>query len=112
MPEPQISSDDYYKVLGVEKTATEQEVAKAYKKLALKYHPDKNPENKEQAEESFKKISKAYDTLRDPEKRKMYDQFGHDGPPMGGTGCNTSSMSREEADAMFNLIFGEMYMHY
>lgn len=117
MPEPNINADCCYEVLGVEKTASDSEIQKAYKKLALKYHPDKNPENKEQAEESFKKISKAYDTLRDPEKRKMYDQFGHDGPPMGGAGgmpghfsgggrCNTSSMSREEADAIFKMFFG------
>eukprot|EP00971_Amphidinium_carterae_P018088 356660-Amphidinium_carterae.1 len=59
-PTPDVSSTDYYRVLGVERTATDAEVAKAYRRLALKFHPDKNPDNKEAAEESFKKITEAY----------------------------------------------------
>ena len=70
-------AEDYYKVLGLEKTASGEEIKKAYRKLALKYHPDKNPNNKE-AEEQFKKISEAYAVLSDPEKRKQYDSFGSD----------------------------------
>jgi len=66
---------DYYKILGINKTATEDEIKKAYRKLAVKYHPDKNPGNK-QAEEKFKEINEANDVLSDPEKRKKYDQFG------------------------------------
>jgi len=66
---------DYYKVLGVSKTATKEEINKAYRKLALKYHPDKNPDNKE-AEEKFKELSEAYEVLKDPEKRKKYDMLG------------------------------------
>ncbi|HKK80972.1 MAG TPA: J domain-containing protein [Prolixibacteraceae bacterium] len=66
---------DYYKTLGVEKTANQDEIKKAYRKLALKYHPDKNPDDKK-AEERFKEISEAYEVLRDPEKRKKYDQLG------------------------------------
>ena len=66
---------DYYKILGVERNATEQDIKKAYRKLALKYHPDRNPGNKE-AEEKFKEINEAYQVLSDPQKRSRYDQLG------------------------------------
>lgn len=69
---------DYYSLLGVSKNASEDELKKAYRKLAMKYHPDKNPGNKE-AEKKFKEINVAYDTLKDPKKRQMYDQFGEAG---------------------------------
>ncbi len=68
---------DYYKVLGIDKNADEKQIKKAYRKLAVKYHPDKNKGNK-QAEEKFKEINEAYTVLSDPEKRKKYDQYGHD----------------------------------
>ena len=78
--------EDYYKILGVEKTATADEIKRAYKKTAIKYHPDKNPGDK-QAEEMFKKAAEAYDVLRDPDKRARYDQFGKAGlEGMGGMG--------------------------
>ena len=67
---------DYYEVLGVAKTATADELKKAYRKLALKYHPDKNPGDKA-AEEKFKEAAEAYDVLSDPDKRAKYDQWGH-----------------------------------
>jgi molecular chaperone DnaJ len=73
-----MSKKDYYKVLGVPKTASDSEIKKAYRKLAVKYHPDKNPDNKE-AEEKFKEISEAYDVLSNGDKRKKYDTFGHNG---------------------------------
>ena len=66
---------DSYEVLGVEKTATDEELKKAYRKLAKKYHPDANPDNKKEAEEKFKEVSEAYETLSNPQKRKMYDQL-------------------------------------
>ncbi len=66
---------DYYKILGINKNSSEEEIKKAYKKLALQYHPDKNPGNKE-AEEKFKEINEAYEVLSDPEKRKKYDELG------------------------------------
>ena len=69
--------EDYYKILGVEKNSTEDDIKKAYRKLAMKFHPDRNPNNK-QAEEKFKKISEAYAVLSDKEKRKQYDSFGSD----------------------------------
>ena len=79
------ASKDYYGILGVQKTATDDELKKAYRKLAKKYHPDANPDNKEEAEEKFKEVNEAYETLSDPQKRKMYDQFGAEGP-QGGFG--------------------------
>jgi len=72
-------SASYYDVLGIEKTSTEQEIKKAYRRLALKWHPDKNPNNKVDAEKKFKEISEAYDVLSDKEKRKVYDLYGKDG---------------------------------
>ena len=78
---------DYYEVLGVNKNATDDEIKKAYRKLAKKYHPDANPDNKEAAEAKFKEVNEAYENLSDPQKRKMYDQFGHGGPQgFGGQG--------------------------
>ena len=77
---------DYYEVLGVSKSATDDELKKAFRKLAKQYHPDANPDNKEEAEKKFKEINEAYETLSDPQKRKMYDQFGPDGPQGFGGG--------------------------
>ena len=70
---------DYYEVLGVDKKASEDEIKKAYRKIAIKYHPDRNPGDKE-AEEKFKEAAEAYDVLHDEQKRKQYDQFGFNGP--------------------------------
>ncbi len=69
-------TDDYYKILGIEKNATESEIKKAYRKLALKWHPDKNPNNRKESEEKFKKINEAYSILSDKNKRNEYDNGG------------------------------------
>lgn len=99
-----VDSEDYYKVLGVERSATAQEIAKAYRRLALKYHPDKNPEDRDKAEEQFKKVSEAYDVLQDAEKRKIYDQFGKAGLERGGGGgCGGFNVQR--ADDIFRHFF-------
>lgn len=97
---------DYYEVLGVTKTATKEELKKSYRKLALKYHPDKNPDDKE-AEEKFKEAAEAYEVLQDDEKRRRYDQFGHQG--MGGAGGfgGQGGMSMDDIFSHFGDIFGD-----
>lgn len=116
---------DYYKTLGVEKTATKEEIRKAYKELAMKWHPDKNPNNKEEAEKKFKEISEACEVLSDPEKRKSYDQFG-DPDAMGnneenpfqsfhmnggpGVQFHFSGPSGIDPRDFFNMHFGGMDM--
>ena len=79
------SKEDYYDLLGISKTATAEEIKKAYRKKAIQYHPDKNPGDKK-AEEMFKKVSEAYEVLKDPQKRATYDQFGHDAFTQAGAG--------------------------
>lgn len=97
---------DYYEVLGVPKNATEDEIKKAYRKVALKYHPDRNPGDKA-AEEKFKEAAEAYDVLHDPEKKKQYDQFGFNGPAGGGFGgFSGTSMDMDDIFSMFGDIFG------
>lgn len=86
MEEKMAGKRDYYEVLGVNKNATEDELKKAYRKLAKQYHPDANLDKKAEAEAKFKEVNEAYETLSDPQKRKMYDQFGPDGPQGFGGG--------------------------
>lgn len=109
---------DHYEVLGVSRTASAEEITKAYKKLARQNHPDKNPGDKA-AETRFKEIQNAYDTLNDANKRAQYDQFGHDGPQMGGAGGpggfhfnfggpgGGAQIDPEVAQEMFGRLFGE-----
>ena len=95
---------DYYEILGVNRNATEAELKKAYRQMALKHHPDKNPNNKE-AEDKFKEAAEAYEVLSDPEKRSRYDQFGHDGVKNGGGGFG-GGMSMDDIFSHFGDIFG------
>ena len=99
---------DYYEVLGVGKTATADEIKKAYRKKAVQYHPDKNPGDKA-AEEKFKEAAEAYEVLSDPQKRQRYDQFGHAG--MGGaSGFGGGGMNMEDIFSQFGDLFSEWGM--
>lgn len=98
---------DYYEVLGVDRNATAEEIKKAYRSLAFKYHPDKNPGNAE-AEEKFKEAAEAYSVLSDEAKRQRYDQFGHAGTSGGGTGGfgGGGGFTMEDIFSQFGDIFG------
>lgn len=96
-------SKDYYEILGIEKTATEEDIKKSYRKLAIKWHPDKNPGNKEEAETKFKEISEAYGVLSDSEKRNIYDKYGEKGVQQHEGGGGSGGHSPED---IFNMFFG------
>ena len=96
-----MSKRDYYDVLGVSKSVGKDELKKAYRKLAMKYHPDRNPDDT-QAAEKFKELSEAYEILSDDQKRQTYDSFGHDG-------VNSSFSSSQGAADAFSDIFGDIF---
>lgn len=106
-----MNKTDYYKILGVTQSASTDEIKTAYRKLAMKYHPDRNPDNKN-AEEKFKEATEAYEVLGDAEKRSQYDQFGHAGVNngMGGGGhSHANNMNMEDIFENFGDIFGSMF---
>lgn len=111
-----MAKKDYYQVLNVAPNSSPEEIKKAFRKLALKYHPDKNPGNK-QAESLFKEINEAYDVLSDPEKRQKYDQFGHSpfgfgGAASGFRNSSNASWSEDKQDSfqdMFQEAFGDLF---
>ncbi|XP_045868848.1 dnaJ homolog subfamily B member 7 [Meles meles] len=102
---------DYYEVLGVQRYASPEDIKKAYRKVALKWHPDKNPENKEEAERKFKEVAEAYEVLSNTEKRDIYDKYGQEG--LNGRGRSHFDDSFDcgftfrKADDVFREIFGE-----
>ena len=97
-----MSKRDYYEILGVDRSAAVDEIKKSYRKIAIKYHPDKNPDNKE-AEDKFKEAAEAYEVLSNPEKRQHYDRFGH---ARGNGGAGGASMNMEDIFSQFGDIFG------
>jgi molecular chaperone DnaJ len=114
-----LAKKDFYSLLNVSRSASAEEIKKAYRKLAMQYHPDKNPDNK-QAEEKFKEFSEAYEVLSDPKKREMYDQFGHSGPQFqsgpgaggpGGFGYSGGGFggNPENFQDVFGDIFGDIF---
>ena len=100
-----MSKRDYYEVLGVDRSTDEQDIKKAYRRIAMKYHPDRNPDDAD-ADAKFKEATEAYEVLSDGEKRGAYDQFGHAGvdPSMGGGGFQGGSFSD-----IFGDVFGDIF---
>ncbi|GIR70702.1 MAG: hypothetical protein CM15mP74_19530 [Halieaceae bacterium] len=100
-----MSKRDYYEVLGVDRSASEQDIKKAYRRIAMKYHPDRNPDDAD-ADSKFKEATEAYEVLSDGEKRGAYDQFGHAGvdSSMGGGGFQGGSFSD-----IFGDVFGDIF---
>src|SRR5574338_1125287 len=100
---------DYYEVLGVNRDASEEDIKKAYRKLAMKWHPDRNPD-KPKAEEKFKEAKEAYEVLCDAQKRAAYDQFGHAGVEgMRGTGGGQGFDPRDAFGDIFGDVFGDIF---
>lgn len=97
---------DYYEILGVSKSADANEIKKAYRKIAMKFHPDKNPDNKE-AEEKFKEAAEAYEVLSDADKKARYDRYGHAGMNQGGGGGFRGGMSMDDIFSQFGDVFGD-----
>lgn len=100
-----MSKRDYYDILGVSRNSSAEDIKKAYRKLAIKYHPDKNPDNKE-SEDMFKDAAEAYDVLSNPEKKQRYDQFGHAGMGASGGG-GAHGFSMDDIFSQFGDVFGD-----
>ncbi len=104
------AKEDFYKLLGVERNASDEEIKKSYRKMAMKFHPDRNKDDPETAEAKFKQIKEAYEILSDAKKRAAYDQFGHAGvdPSMGGRG-GAGGFGAEGFSDIFGDVFGDIF---
>src|SRR5210317_2475730 len=100
-----MAKQDYYEILGVSKSASAAEIKKAYRKMAIKFHPDKNPDDKG-AEEKFKEAAEAYEVLSDENKKARYDQYGHAAFEGGSGGFGGGGMNMEDIFSQFGDIFG------
>src|SRR5450432_254751 len=101
------SKRDYYEILGISKSGTADEIKKAYRKVAMQFHPDRNPGD-HTAEEKFKEAAEAYEILSDPDKRAQYDRYGHSSFASGrGVGFSTHNMNMEDIFSQFGDIFGD-----
>jgi molecular chaperone DnaJ len=100
-----MSEKDFYEILGVSRTSSDDEIKKSYRKLAMKYHPDRNKDNKD-AEKKFKEVSSAYDILKDPQKKAAYDQYGHDAFRQGGMGGSQGFGDAGGFSDIFEEFFG------
>jgi molecular chaperone DnaJ len=104
-----MAKKDYYEILGVSKSASESEIKKAYKRLAMKYHPDKNQDNKAEAEAKFKEVKEAYEILTDTQKKAAYDQYGHAAFEQGYGGAGASGFSGFGGGSAFDDIFSDFF---
>lgn len=110
-----MAKEDYYKLLGVDRNASDAEIKKSYRRMAMKYHPDRNKDNPDEAEVKFKQIKEAYEVLSDPKKRSAYDQFGHAGVDAsmgggpGGFGGFGGGFSGESFSEVFGDVFGDIF---
>jgi len=103
-----MAKQDYYETLGVARNASEADIKKAYRRLAMKYHPDRNPDDKA-AEEQFKSAKEAYEILSDPQKRAAYDQFGHAGVSAGAAGAGAGGFRGASFSDIFDDVFGDIF---
>ena len=101
-----MSKRDYYETLGVNKTASADEIKKAYRKVAMQFHPDRNPGDKG-AEDKFKEAAEAYEVLSDADKKAQYDRYGHAGVSSNGRGFSGGGMNMEDIFSQFGDIFGD-----
>ncbi|MDP2201717.1 MAG: molecular chaperone DnaJ [Methylicorpusculum sp.] len=103
-----MAKEDYYKLLGVDRNASDAEIKKSYRSKAMKFHPDRNKENPEESEAKFKQIKEAYEVLSDPKKRSAYDQFGHAGVD-GSMGGRSGGFTGESFSDVFSDVFGDIF---
>lgn len=103
-----MAKQDYYETLGVARNASEADIKKAYRRLAMKFHPDRNPDDKA-AEEQFKSAKEAYEILSDPQKRAAYDQFGHAGVSAGAAGAGAGGFRGASFSDIFDDVFGDIF---